>query len=264
MFCFAALAELNTGTMYTNLPGAFPVCSFKSMQYIFVAYIYDLNAILVCAMPSKNNTAMIAAFTKILATLTARGYKASLNVTDNECSKMVEAYIKSNKMDIHLVPPHNHQVNVAEHAIATFKEHFIAGLATVNRNCPLQLWDEFLHQAKLTLNLLHFSCRDPSKSANKEIHSPYDFSKTLIAPIGTKGLVYNNPAVRASWASHRTNAFYVGPTPKHYWCLQFYMPTTQRCCIAGTWRLYPSHCTIPTISTADLTVLASCDVFQTL
>jgi hypothetical protein len=28
MFCFAALANLNTGAMYTNLPGAFPVRSF--------------------------------------------------------------------------------------------------------------------------------------------------------------------------------------------------------------------------------------------
>jgi hypothetical protein len=37
MFCLAALANLNTGTLYTNLPGMFPVCSFKSMQYIFVA-----------------------------------------------------------------------------------------------------------------------------------------------------------------------------------------------------------------------------------
>jgi hypothetical protein len=50
MFCFAALVDLNTGTMYTNLLGLFPVCSFKSMQYIFVVYIYNLNAILVHAM----------------------------------------------------------------------------------------------------------------------------------------------------------------------------------------------------------------------
>jgi hypothetical protein len=32
------------------------------MQYVFVVYIYDLNAILVRAMPSKTNGAMIAAF----------------------------------------------------------------------------------------------------------------------------------------------------------------------------------------------------------
>jgi hypothetical protein len=70
-------------------------------------------------------------------------------------------------MDIHLIPPHNHHVKAAEGAIATFKEHFIAGLATVDKNCPLQLWDEFQHQAKLTLNLLCFSRCDPSKSANE-------------------------------------------------------------------------------------------------
>jgi hypothetical protein len=138
MFCFAALANLNTGTIYTNLLGAFPLCSFKSMQYIFVAFIYDLNAILVCAMPSKNNAAMITTFTKILAILAACGYKPTLNVTDNKCSKMVEVHSKSNKiMGIHFVPPHNPYVNAAEHATATFKQHFIAGLVTVNRNCSL-------------------------------------------------------------------------------------------------------------------------------
>jgi hypothetical protein len=43
MFCFAALANATTGTMHTDLTGAFPVRSFKNMQYIFVVYIYDLN-----------------------------------------------------------------------------------------------------------------------------------------------------------------------------------------------------------------------------
>ena len=48
MFCFAALANSNTGTMYKDLTGAFPVRSFKNMQYVFVAYVYDLNAIIAC------------------------------------------------------------------------------------------------------------------------------------------------------------------------------------------------------------------------
>jgi hypothetical protein len=65
MFCFAALANLHTGTMYTDLTSAFPVCSFKNMQYVFIAYIYNLNAILVHAMPSKNNAAMILAFSQL-------------------------------------------------------------------------------------------------------------------------------------------------------------------------------------------------------
>ncbi len=83
MFCFAALADLHTRTMYTNGTGAFPMRSFCNMQYVFEAYIYDLNAILVRAMPSKTDGAMIAAFTDILANLNARRYSPKLNLMGN-------------------------------------------------------------------------------------------------------------------------------------------------------------------------------------
>jgi hypothetical protein len=69
MFCFAALADANTGTMYTDLTGAFPVRSFKNMQYIFVAYIYDLNTIIICPMASRNDASFIAPFTEIFNVL---------------------------------------------------------------------------------------------------------------------------------------------------------------------------------------------------
>jgi hypothetical protein len=157
MFCFAALTNANTSTMYTDLTGAFPVRSFKNMQYIFVAYIYDLNTIIVQPMPPRANTAMIAAFTKVFAVLWAQDYQPALNVLDNKCSKTVEKHIRANRMNIQLVPPHNHQVNAVEWAIATFKEHFVAALATIDMLCPLQLWDEFLPQVELTLNILQFS-----------------------------------------------------------------------------------------------------------
>jgi hypothetical protein len=83
MFCFAALANLHTRKMYTNGTSAFHVQSFCNMQYVLVAYIYDLNAILVHAMLSKSNGAMTATFTDIFADLNARGYAPTLNVLDN-------------------------------------------------------------------------------------------------------------------------------------------------------------------------------------
>jgi hypothetical protein len=98
-------------------------------------------------------------------------------------------------MDIHLVPPYNHRVNAAERVIATFKEHFISALATVNKNCLLQLWDNFLPQVELTLNLLPFSRRDLTKTANKEVNSKFDYNKLPLAPLGTKGLVYDDPVI---------------------------------------------------------------------
>jgi hypothetical protein len=132
VFCFAALANAIIGTMYTDITGAFPVRLFKSMQYIFVAYVYDLNAIIVCAMPSRTDTSMVTAFTKVITILKAGGYQPAHNVMDNKCSAAVKKYIRSENINIQLVPPHNHCVNAAEHAITTFKEHFIAALVTMD------------------------------------------------------------------------------------------------------------------------------------
>jgi hypothetical protein len=193
VFCFAALADAHPGTMYTDLTGAFPVRSFKNMQYIFVAYIYDLNAIVVRPMPARTDAAFITAFTDVFDTLRAQNYQPILNVMDNECSKAVERHIRTAQLDIQLVPPHNHRVNAAERAIGTFKAHFVAALATVDMNCPLQLWDEFLPQVELTLNLLRFSRRNPLISANHELYGPFDFAKTPLAPLGTKALITMHP-----------------------------------------------------------------------
>jgi hypothetical protein len=212
------------------------------MQYIFVAYIFDLNAIIVQPMPSRANTAMIAAFAEVFAVLWAQDYQPALNVMDNECSKTKEKHIRANRMSIHLVPPHNHQVNAAEQATATFKEHFVAALATVDMLCQLQLWDEFLPQVELTLNLLQFSQQDPTFLANQEVYRAFDFNKTPLAPLGTKALIYDDPANQASWAPHATDSFYVGPATDHYQCLQFYIPATQQFQFLDTWRLYPTHC----------------------
>jgi hypothetical protein len=94
------------------------------MKYIFVAYIYDLNAIIIL-MPNCTDASFITAFTEVFHILQARQYQPVLSVMDNECSKAIEKHIKKNKMKIQLVPPQNHCDNAAKHAIGTFKEHFL-------------------------------------------------------------------------------------------------------------------------------------------
>jgi hypothetical protein len=157
-------------------------------------------------MPSKNNAAMITAFTKILATLPARGYKPTLNITNSKCSKTVEVYIKSNNMDIHFVLPHGHQVNTAKRAITTFKEHFIAGLTTADRNCPLQLWDEFLHQVKLTLNLLCFSPNLPTRRSMALMTSTKLQPPQLVLKASSMTTPLSAPAGRRTELMHSTLA----------------------------------------------------------
>jgi hypothetical protein len=82
--------------------------------------------------------------------------------------------------------------------------------------CLLQLWDEFLPQVKLMLNLLRFSLCNPLISANHKLYGLFDFNKTPLAPLGTKALVYDNPAIPTSWAPDATDGFYVGPAIDHY------------------------------------------------
>jgi hypothetical protein len=127
-------------------------------------------------MPSRTNSLLIANISEVFAILRDCGYQPALNVMDNECSKLLEKLIQANKMNIQLVPPHNHCINVPERAIATFKKHFVAALATVDMLCPLQLWDKFLPQVKLTLNLLRFSHCNPCVSANQKLYIWFGFN----------------------------------------------------------------------------------------
>ncbi|KAL7527446.1 hypothetical protein ACHAXR_001968, partial [Thalassiosira sp. AJA248-18] len=264
IFCFAALADMNDGTMYTDLTGQFPVRSYKNMVYIFIAYVYDANAILARAMPSRDDTAMIDAFNDIINHLDDQGYKPNLNVMDNECSKAVEKFIKKQNITIQLVAPHNHRVNAAERAIRTFKEHFIAALATIDKKCPLQLWDQFLPQVQDTLNMLRRCRRDSTISAYEALYGIFDFNKTPLAPIGTKALIYEGPDTRASWAPHGIDGYYVGPAKKHYRNLRFWIPTTRRYRISDTYKLYPTHYRDLSLSELDQSIIAGTDLLQDL
>jgi len=85
------------------------------MQFIFVAYVYDLNAIIVRTMPSRTDASMVTAFTEVITTLKTGGCRPTLNVMDNECSTAVEKYIRSEQINIRLVPPDNHVIESTLH-----------------------------------------------------------------------------------------------------------------------------------------------------
>jgi hypothetical protein len=146
-------------------------------------------------------------------------------------------------MDIQLVPLHNHRVNAAERAIAAFKENFVTALTTVDMLCPPQLWDKFLPQVELTLNLLCFSCRNPHVSANQKLYRQLNFNKTPLTPLGTKALVYNDPATRASWVQHVTDGFYLGLANNHLLLSLFLHPVDLALPLCGHMAAVP--CPLP-------------------
>ena len=67
MFCFAALADVNDDTIYSNLTGKSPVRSFSGMNYIFIAYVDTINAILIKPVERMNDENMVTVFKEIYA-----------------------------------------------------------------------------------------------------------------------------------------------------------------------------------------------------
>ena len=106
--------------------------SVRGMQYIFVCYAYNPNAILVRPMESRETADMVGAYKEIYEYLQSKGFAPKLNTTDNECSKTIQKYIASQECELQFVEPNNHRVSATERATETFKNHFVAGLATVD------------------------------------------------------------------------------------------------------------------------------------
>ena len=128
IFCFAALADKQTGTMYTDQTGALPVRSLDGMQYFFFAYDYDTNYIFTNPINNLKDESIIAAFDSVFNELENKGHKPTFNVTDNQCTKPIKAFLQKENYKWQFVEPTNHCVNAAERAIQTCKNHFISGL----------------------------------------------------------------------------------------------------------------------------------------
>jgi hypothetical protein len=80
-----------------------------------------------------------------------------MNVMDNQATKYIKKFLTVKDCAFQVVESHNHRVNAAERAIQTFKDAFIATLATTDSEFPLQLWDKLAPQVQNTLNLLRRS-----------------------------------------------------------------------------------------------------------
>jgi hypothetical protein len=97
-------------------------------------------------MNSRYNSEWLKAYGGIHQELTSKGFKPKLQTLYNKASAALKSYFTENDMEYQLVPLHCHRRNAAERAIKTFKEHFVAGLALVDHDFPLHLWDRLLPQ----------------------------------------------------------------------------------------------------------------------
>ncbi len=248
VFCFSAFANKITGVIYNDLTGNFPFMSLDGSLCIFVMYHYKTNSILATPIANMNNKSIFEAFKAKFNMLEEKGHKPKVNLMDSQATKYIKQFLTKKGCKLQLVEPHNHRVNAAEQAIQTFKDAFIAALATTDVEFPLQLWDKFTPQVQDTLNILRESRVTPGISAYEALNGPYDWGRYPLALIGCKAIIYEAPAVRGSWASQGTDAWYLGPSKDHYRCNLYYVPETRAYRISGSAELFPQHCQVPNLS----------------
>jgi hypothetical protein len=255
---------VNQGQLYTDLAGKLPVRSRKGNSYAMVCYFYDCNYINVIPMKSRSASEWFKAYDTLHKELTVKGFKPKLQTLDNEASAALKNFFTTNDVDYQLVPPHCHLRNVAERAIRTFKEQFVAGLSSVDPTSPLHLWNRLLPQVGLTLNLLRTSRLHPQISAAAHFHGLVDYNKTAFAPPGCNIISHKRPGKRRTWAPHGQHGYSLGPAMHHYRCQNVYILSTASERIVDTFEFFPQNYQMPQLSSTDRLIMAAKDMTDAL
>jgi len=250
--------------IFTDQTGRFPATSFRGNQYIMVLFETGSNNILVEPMRSRTASEMVRAYQVLIDRLKEKGIKPSLQILDNECSSEYKQAIKENHMTYQLVPPNDHRRNVAEKAIQTFKDHFVAVLCGTDETFPLQLWCQILRHAENQLNLLRKSRRNPSISAFEEMYGPHDYDAQPFAILGCAVELHVMPQHRKSWETHTKTGYYIGAAWDHYRCHRVWVKDTKAERVGQTVFFKHKYITQPAITESDALLRASEDICDAL
>jgi hypothetical protein len=105
------------------------------------------NYVKAVPMRSRSTSEWVKAYKHIHQELTSWGFTPKIQTLDNEDSMALKIFFTKNDMEYQLIPTHFHRRNAAELVIHAFKEHFVAGLASLDPDFPLHLWGHLLAQA---------------------------------------------------------------------------------------------------------------------
>jgi hypothetical protein len=265
-YVYAAMGKFSEATnmIHSNLTGHFPQTSTQGNKYVLIVYSYDGNAILAQPMQARDDKSSIEAYTIVLNRLKKAGLAPKLQRLDNEASRALKDFFDEQDIDWQLVPQYCHRRNAAERAIRTYKNHFIAGLCSMDPNFNMALWDKLIEQAELTLNLLRHSRINPNLSAYAQINGQFDFNAMPLAPPGIRILAHDKLDKRASWAPHGEDGWYISPAMKHYRCFHVYINKTKSERVVDMVEFFPSRYNMPKFSSSDAIIKAAKDMIQAL
>jgi hypothetical protein len=129
--------EVRTGRAHSDTTGALPVSGRKGANYQCIFYHEDSNVIHIETSKSRSGTDLLAALQRAVKFFSDNGAAPLLVRMDNECATATKEWLKKAPIKLELTPVAQHRTNKAERAISTWKDHFIAVLATTD---PIALY----------------------------------------------------------------------------------------------------------------------------
>jgi hypothetical protein len=260
---FVKIYEL-AETIHTDQTGAFPVTSQRGYRYIMVGIHIDANYIFCETMKNRTEGEMINAYQKMVDRMLLAGLGLKHHRLDNECSENFKKCIRQNNMTHELVPPDCHRRNMAERAIQTFKNHFVAILSGVDDRFPLSLWCYLVRPAELTVNLLRQSNVAPKISAYAHVHGQHDYMKRPFAPLGCSVMAHVKPKNRRTWDVHGEVGYNIGTSMEHHRCFKVYIVKTRATRVSDSVFFKHQYITNPQITPETLVMKAASELTSAL
>jgi hypothetical protein len=179
----AATATIDDDTtVYVYAASRFPVPSSGSRYSYHLVSCYNGNKH-VETMQTRTSAAYIAAYELTFQHWSRYGSVPSFVRLDNETSHELENFlVNDKKVTFQYFSTGTHRANRAECYIRTWKNHFIATLATTSPKFPISQWHKLLPLAELTLNCLLPWHPNPAISAHHGLTgTKFDFRAHPIA-----------------------------------------------------------------------------------
>ena len=175
--------------IHTDQMGKFPHISSRGNKYMMVLTEMDSNSIWVETMKNRTEGEMMLAWQQALVRMKACGIVPKHQVLDNEAAAAYKQEIEESGMTYELVPPDNHRRNIAEKAIQTWKDHFVAIPSGASATFPMHLWCRIIPQVERQLQLLIVTNINPTISTYTHLHGPHNYNAQPWVPVGMEAMI---------------------------------------------------------------------------
>jgi hypothetical protein len=250
--------------MYMDQTGHFPFISSLGNRYFMILHHVDSNSSWSKALKNNSKGKLILTRCRALVQMAQCGIVPRHQILDNQALFAYKTQIKLTKMTYELVPPDDHQRNLAKKVIQTFKDHMISVLSGCLPTIPMHLWCQLLPQIEHQLLLLHQSKSNPNILAYAHVYGHHNCNRHPFVPIGMEALVNDRPHKRRLFAQHCRKAFILGTSAEHYQCWKFWLVTTCTTRILGAAFFKHKYLTNPVVTPEDRVIEAAGALAQAL